>query len=129
VPASGTTSVRIIHSGSGSPIQLTGVALSPTGKFALATQPTWPVTLATGQETSVSLQLATTTPGTYDGALAVQATGCSDISVGLQGTLAVADDGGGGGGDSGCGYPGTNGAVLWAVPLLGLLRWLKRRRE
>jgi hypothetical protein len=121
------TSVVIRHSGSGSAIQIVGAATDPPAEFSVVSHPTWPVTLATGEQTSVGVKLAATTPGSYNGALVVSAAGCSDLNLGLTGTVAAPAEAGGGGGKSGgCGQ-GAAGLVALGAPLLALA--LRRRRR
>ncbi|HTP24352.1 MAG TPA: MYXO-CTERM sorting domain-containing protein [Anaeromyxobacteraceae bacterium] len=121
--------VKVTHTGSKAPIQLTGASLTPANTFTIVTQPTWPVTLATGQSATLVVALATTTAGTYDGALDLSATSCADdVSVGITGKVEAGSTGtGGGGGGGGCNSAGVVGG--WFAIALAALAALKRRRS
>jgi hypothetical protein len=119
--------VTVTHSGSKNAIQLTGASVTPADKFTIVTQPTWPVTLATGQSTTLVVALATTTAGTYDGALDLEATNCADVTVALAGTVEASQGGsGGGGGKGGCSSAGAVGGMAVG---LGALAAFRRRRS
>ncbi len=117
VAPTGTTPVRIIHSGSGSAVQVTNVRAEPASIFSVATHPTWPVSLATGQEATVAVQVATATPGDHDGVLIVTANGCSDLTVGLEATVPQPPSGGND--EGGCGH-GPGGLLALLAPVLAL---------
>jgi hypothetical protein len=85
------------------------------------------VVLSSGQQTTVAVKLATTTPGAHNGALVVSATGCADLTVGLTGNVTADSGGGGGGRGGGCSH-GAGGLLAVLAPLLALATLRRRTR-
>lgn len=88
-PASENATAVLRHAQSGPPIELVSASVEPSDSFRLVAQPSWPISLSAGESISITVGVAATRVGTYEGTLTVRATGCSepDIQVPVLGTL------------------------------------------
>lgn len=93
VSAGSIATLTLVHSGTGGALTITGATLD-SDAFGLVEAPAWPVTLASGESTSLAIRLVATAPGSYAATLSAAATGCAEpITAAVTAELAAASPG------------------------------------